>query len=415
MLEGRGAVSLLVACALACSPALAAAQDRPYALVFDSEMTPIAGAIDLLSLQRAAATIEDRWLPPARFDESTPFRRMLGIGYRLGKWFALDLPQDHFLTVVAHEISGHGARLREIGATSIHYRFDAPVPYGDGGGVTEFSGSVLATRADILAVDTGGIEAQNVLADTIGRPALLHGALHYREAWLYLEARLHALRYIRSVSPTSSAGHDVASFLRDFNDGCEPPACVPLDGPALKRRALLILADPLIAYSAYGWAMSYLVRGRTTLGVPMITLAPGIRYLPALAFELTPYGTEWSMAHNIATVGRLTRISVRVGDTGAERAWGVGVLATGLVRRGRVTAGFEGDVWQQPGLDDVPARLQPRTGGRAAATVQLSLAPSGPWQRAALVFQGGYKTDGFVRGERLHAGAVVRAGLSFTP
>jgi hypothetical protein len=45
----------------------------------------------------------------------------------------------------------------------------------------------------------------------------------------------------------------------------------------------------------------------------------------------------------------------------------------------------------------------------------LSLAPSGPWQRAALVFQGGYKTDGFVRGERLHAGAIVRLGVSFTP
>jgi hypothetical protein len=161
--------------------------------------------------------------------------------------------------------------------------------------------------------------------------------------------------------------------------------------------------------------MSYLVRGRTMLGVPMIPLAPGIRYLPALAFELTPYGTEWSMAHNIASVGRLTRISLRVGDTGAARAWGVGVLATGAVRHQRITAGFEADLWRQPELDAVPGQAQSRTGGRAAATVQLSLARSGPWQRAALVFQGGYKTDGFVRGERLRAGAIVRAGVSFTP
>ena len=85
------------------------------------------------------------------------------------------------------------------------------------------------------------------------------------------------------------------------------------------------------------------------------------------------------------------------------------------MRRGRITAGFEADIWQQPELDAVPDRLESRTGGRAAATIQLSLAPSGPWQRAALVFQGGYKSDGFVRGERLHAGAIVRAGLSFTP
>jgi hypothetical protein len=73
------------------------------------------------------------------------------------------------------------------------------------------------------------------------------------------------------------------------------------------------------------------------------------------------------------------------------------------------------DIWQQPELAATPDRLQMRTGGRAAATAQLSLARSGPWQRVALVFTGGYKTDGFVRGERLHAGAIVRAGLSFTP
>ena len=123
------------------SSSVAAAQDEPtYVAVVDPHMTPAAGTTDLLTLERVLAGVEDRWLPPLRFQESTPLTRALGIGYRVGKWFALDLPQDHFLMVVGHEVFGHGARLREIGAEPISYQFDAPIPYGAGGAVTSFNG-----------------------------------------------------------------------------------------------------------------------------------------------------------------------------------------------------------------------------------------------------------------------------------
>ena len=41
---------------------------------------------------------------------------------------ALDMPQDHLLMVVAHEVFGHGARFRELGDGRIRYGFDAPHP-----------------------------------------------------------------------------------------------------------------------------------------------------------------------------------------------------------------------------------------------------------------------------------------------
>src|SRR5262249_61250179 len=111
--------------------------------------------------------------------------------------------------VVGHEIFGHGARLREIGATSVDYSFDAPIPYGPGGAVTSCNGNVAATRADVLAVDTGGIEAQNVLADHIARDALATGAIGYRASWLYLASRLDGLPYIRSASARAAPRHGV--------------------------------------------------------------------------------------------------------------------------------------------------------------------------------------------------------------
>jgi hypothetical protein len=406
------AVALVASC-----PRAAAAQDgREYVAVVDRDMTPAAGTLDLFTLQRIAGAFEDRWLMPSRFDESTRAKRALGIGYRFGKWFALDLPQDHFLMVLGHEVFGHGSRLREIGAQRVSYSFDAPIPYGGGGAVTSFNGNVLVTRSDALAVDTGGIEAQNVLADHIVSQALRAGAIDYRASWLYLESRLDGLRYIRSVSPRSSPGHDVRSFLLDFNDGCDPPACTPIDAATLKRRAWLMLGDPMLAYAGYAWGASYLVRGRTSAEVPMIPLPYGVRYLPALRFEMTPYGTALTTEHDVVRSGRLTRLSVGVGDTGARHAWDVGVTAIDLLRHAR----FRGDVafsfWNQPALDATPDAQTFNFGGRAAATVRVPLGShAGATGRTSVLVQAGYKSDGFVRGERLHQGPILRVGVSIRP
>ena len=402
-------VAVLAAAAVACSSRAAAAQDgRPFTVVFDRGMTPAAGTLDLLTIERAAAAAEDRWLPPAPFDQSTWLKRSLGIGYRFGKWFGLDLPQDHFLMVVGHEVFGHGSRLREIGAGHIKYGFDAPIPYGRGGAVTEFEGDVLVTRADVLGIDTGGIEAQNTLADHIGRQALAAGGLPYREAWLYLESRLDGLRYIRSVSPRSSEGHDVRAFLEDFNDECDPPACTRISASALKRRANLMLADPMLAYAAYTWAVSYVFRGRSVSTLPMIPLPHDVRYLPALHFEMTPYGTAVTTEHSFVRDRRLTSISVGIGDTGRRRGWDIGIVATDVVRTARLRGDFVVMLWQQPSLDSSPNAQLFSTGALGAATAQI------PFKRASLLLQIGYKSDGFVRAERLHAGPIVRAGLTVT-
>jgi hypothetical protein len=407
----RLAIAIMLALLGASARPACAQDDRPLVIVADRDMTPAAGTIDLLTVQRVLVTVEDRWLPPARFDESTRVKRGLGIGYRAGKWFALDLPQDHFLMVVGHEIFGHGARLREIGAHGVQYGFDAPIPYGAGGAVTEFSGDLPVTRADALAIDTSGIEAQNVLADHIGREAVAAGAVHYREAWLYLESRLDGLRYIRSVSPRSSPGHDVRSFLLDFNDQCDPPACEPLDAATLKRRALVMLGDPMLAYAGYAWAAAYMVHGRTTGPVPMIPLSGDLRYLPALRFEMTPYGTAVTTDHTIVRHGRVTTVAIGVGDTGAARAWDVGVISGDVLRGSRLNVGASIRLWRQPELDAPPNAQAMKTGILAVGTLRIALPASVASGRAGVLVEGGYKSDGFVRGERLHAGAIVRAGV----
>ena len=106
----RAELTLVSLAALLTLPSAAVAQTAlPASVVVDRDMTTAAGVADVLAVQHLLASVEDQLLP-VRLSETTPAKSALGIAYRIGKWAALDLPQDSFLMVVAHEVFGHGAR-----------------------------------------------------------------------------------------------------------------------------------------------------------------------------------------------------------------------------------------------------------------------------------------------------------------
>jgi hypothetical protein len=275
-----------------------AQESVPRAFVFDSYMTPTAGAQTVLTIHHLMASAEDRWLPRKIGQERTRPALALGILYRTGKFMALDLPQDHFLMVAAHEVFGHGARFRELGEGRIGYGFDAPIPYGPGEAFTSFRGEFPISPLASLNVSASGIEAQHSLADAIAETAVARGRIHYREAWLYFESRLTAMSYILSASPHSDPGHDVADYLDAFEEACTE-SCTPPTRKYVQNRALGALADPLLYYSLYGFAASYIGGANTTAPVPMIPTGVGMRLLPSLGFALAPYGTEWVLRTSI--------------------------------------------------------------------------------------------------------------------
>src|SRR5688572_2974069 len=312
------------------APGLAYAQPPvPHAVVFDQYMTPVAGAQGLLTIQYVLAAAEDRWLPLKIGEERSRPALAAGILYRAGKFFALDMPQDHFFLVVAHEVFGHGARFRELGEGRIRYGFDAPIPYGSGNAFTKFNGLFPVSPLANLNVSAAGIDAQHALADAIAERAVARKRLHYREAWLYFESRMAAVDYMLSASPTSSEGHDVADFLHAFEKACTAP-CSPLTRNYVQRRALFALADPLLFYSMYGLAVSYIGSGRTTGPMPLLPVGGGVRVMPSLGYALAPYGGEWTVRTAFqqeqrarSRERRITGITLRVGDTGASSTFGL--------------------------------------------------------------------------------------------
>jgi len=391
----------------------------PFRVVFDSYMTPAAGAEDLLAAQHISASAEDRWLPLKIGAERSRSTLALGLMYRGGKFLALDIPQDHFLMVVAHEVFGHGARFRELGEGSLRYGFDAPIPYGSGDAVTKFNGRFPISPLANLNVTAAGIEGQHALADAILDRAVARGRLHYREAWLYFESRLTAISYTLSASPTSAQGHDIADYLDEFHIACVAP-CSPLTRNYVQRRSLLGLADPLVYYSVYGFAVSYIGNGSTTGPMPLIPLGRGMRVLPSLGYALAPYGGEYTVRaafqseHRAQQGGmRLANIAVRIGNTGGSSTWGVDGRALDVARLRGLRIGIAANVWRQPHLlaDQTSDALHVGGGIVGTTIVPFPRALRSQWSEGIYV-SAGYKSQGFVPGEQLAGGAVVRAGIT---
>lgn len=410
---------LLALFALAVARAAPAQTSTPYAFVFDAYMTPAAGAENMVSLQYVLADAEDRWLPPRFWTERSRAKRALGALYRTGKFLALDVPQDHMLLVVAHEVFGHGARFRELGDGRIKYGFEAPPPYGSGDAFTSFNGRFPISPLAHLNASAAGIEAQSSLADLISRHAVARGRIHYREAWLYFESRLTGMSYILSASPRSAEGHDPADFLERFETACTAP-CSPLTRRHVQRRALLTLGDPLLYYALYAVGGSYIGSGESSGPMPLVPVGGGVRVLPSLGYALVPYGEEWSVRTAFQTgqreereARRLTSLTVRLGNTGATTTWGASVRMADLLRVKtlRIDAGV--DVWRQPDLlaDQTSAPLRTGAGAGASVVVPLPGFLRSPWSNG-LLLTGGYKAQGFVPGEQLSGGFVFRTGMT---
>ena len=233
------------------------------------------------------------------------------------------------------------------------------------------------------------------------------------------ESRMTAVTYTLSASPTSAEGHDIADYLETFEKACTAP-CSPLTRNYVQRRALLALADPLLFYSMYGVAVSYIGNGTTTGPMPLIPVGGGVRVLPSLGYALAPYGAEWtvrtSFQHEqraLSRERRITRIALRVGNTGASSTWGLSARAADVIRVRRLPIGLAADVWRQPELlaDQTSDALH--VGGGAVATIIVPLPRMlrSRWTQGIQI-EAGYKSQGFVPGEQLSGGAVVRAGIA---
>lgn len=358
-------------------------------------MSPAAGASATVTVGRIIAGIEDRFVPLRLFEEQGKLRRVTNATYRLAKLELFDDPQENWLRVANHELFGHGGRLRELFDGPVHYALPAPPPYGRGGGATYFQLDRNPTVEEILSVTVGGMEANRMAARILAEDALTLGHWHYRDARRYRYAEYDTIRYIRHTHDLEKEGHDVGDFIKIYNQVATDNDEKTLDARTLRRHVLAGFANPMIAYAYYSAYVSYVWGGHAESPVPMIPIG-ATRYLPMVRFQLTSFGTEWVIDNAFVRNGRFVDATIRAGQTIGARTWGVGLQSTRVAVWKQWTFDGEGHLWRQP-----------EWGWEATGTARRRLRSG-----LSIVAQGGYKTDGFLAGERIHQGAILRIGAA---
>jgi len=338
-----------------------------------------------------------------------------GILYRLARLALVDQVVPELDRVVLHEYFGHGARAREFGWPA-SYGIGAPPPLGDGGGHTamDIPRAADVTVTQSLALSSAGMEANDVARDRLARRWVSSGDLTYQEAVRYLLARYDQLGYIYGSG--TGEGDDVEAYAEALNAASGTTVSDPeyASGATFQKQAWVGLLDPLSLYALYGVLAAHVVDGRDTLGVPMLRVA-GLRYLPALGYSLTPVGPEFHSVHRLRAGGRGLTVDLRLGDGRLGRTWGVSAATVDAWRSGRLGLDLRAALWDQPrfSLDgEAGSGSGPRPGGLLSVRARWRFGrPRAGLQLSGLILELGYKTRGYLRGERLDRGLVIRGGM----
>ncbi len=376
-------------------------------------MTVSAGASVAAAAGEALAAAEAAFVPERLVEDRGAARRTANVAYRVLKLAAFDLPQEWWLSVANHEVFGHGGRIRELFDGPIAYRIDAPPPYGAGGGSTSFEPDREPDVAERMAISAGGMEANAVAAGSIARRAFIDGEIAPRAAMRYLAFELDTLAYVWSTGDEPEAeGHDVSGIIGTFNAVAARNGAPVLRARTVRLESLVALANPTIVYAAYG-IVRHVWSGAASAPVPALSIG-GASVLPFARFRLTPFGTEWAVAGHLALPRDRVHAEVSIGRGPGSTPWRVAAAHSRAAPWRGWHVALDGQVWRQPPLQRTPLPLATAMspGGMLRARIERAVVPV--WfsrDRATLLMELGVKSAGYVPGEPLRRGAVIRAGV----
>ncbi len=424
----RTGVAAWLAFGLVLAPVPAVAQaDVAHPIFVDDRGAVATGAASLLGAHDAVTTGLAAVIPARLGAEASAAGKVGGVTYRLARLSLVELPLSLLATVAVHEVFGHGARLREFDYPSVEYVIEAPYPYGGGSGATVYAlpaGRVIPPT-ETAAIATAGIESDALTAHWLAQRWLGRGSLTLGEATRYLLAQLDALGYPLDASDSrmlfgDDDGHDVDRYIGEINAAdAGRPGAEPLTARTVRRRTLLGLVNPNHAFALWAVFGAYLAQGRDRLAVPALRLGGDVRYLPLARYSLTPFGGEYRVDQMFVRQGRGLTITARLGDGKLPGRWGVGAMLSGVTLGSSVAFDAQVDLWRRAAFSLGGSALTPVDEGLAAGAIV-----TGRWLPKAggvrigpyalgLSGQLGYKSAGYVEGERLDRGAVWRVGLVF--
>jgi hypothetical protein len=390
-------------------------------IIFDKQQTQYFGAYNLITLHKALYSFEDKHIRDTLFRENNFLKKTAGFSYRMAKLLLLDAQMDGFMALSQHEVFGHGARFKEFGFEENSFNLNLYPPFGNGSGFAKYGtlnvGFKIPTTQEYMAINIGGVEAEMLLANNIASRILLDNTLHYRQGLLYVITQNNLLLYLwntRYSKPENiSPGNDIVNYINRINFLYPHSADKIYDVEKLSNQSLISLVNPFQIYSAYSILYTYGIKGQKQLKqIPMIKFG-NVRYLPALNYSLTPFGSQYHFINYFRYKTMLFSGDFNLGDNMFNNFYGLSIKGYNIINKKIMTLNFHLDIWNQPDLE-LEKYSTPNSTNKIgeAFKMDLMLRPFDRKNKLGLFVQTGYKTKGYILGEPLAESFILRYGLS---
>lgn len=363
-------------------------------IILDKDFSPLVGSAGLISVWRAYMSLDDHLYPSSQGDTSGYM--MLG---RLGKLALEDVALSTGM-VTQHEIFGHGWRAREFNIPVFKYLVR---PYS---GYTEFQLNKYnqLSPSERIAFTAGGMEADGILAKQLRNRWLDTKSIDEREGHFYLITALDQTLYVMNTRQAGNVDYedDVQAYVQQLNNWFGKPV---LNQRKLRHKERVDFLDPYLWYSLYSMG-HYLLDGTQCFEYPMIPIGD-YQYLPGFRLALAPYGPEYQFINYVRAPDCTLQITLRYSNTGGKNSQGLILETTRLWTADCLSFDGRFDMWCQPELFTQQAHQATRDVGGAASVVARYRIVN----NFELMGQLGYKSTGYMPGEALRRGPIVRAGF----
>lgn len=389
-----------------------------YPLLFDPGLTMRTGAENIVTFHMALSAIEDKFIHTRWFQEKNGLSKIGGVSARFVKYSLMDLPLDYFSIVFGHEYFGHGARYRELDMDNIHYGFDWPPPYGNGGGEASNYESVFISTHEVLSIWEGGMEIHPLINRQIGMHWMATNEMNYREASQYFWSFQILFSYIQDANEDLADGtqdDDPRAYTRiiNANAGYTDVHNLKMSVKDLKSKMMLNAVNPFVVYSLYSIMKTYLWDGSSTNAVPALRFG-NIKYLPALRAGLTPFGVQYHLDNFICYKNMVSLIEISYGDQAFYDSWGgIGIQIQNIYQNQYFALDVNSNIWKQPELQFGLNPTVSKGGGTGGAfSVRGHYNFSDPQSPVSIVVELGYKSIGFLEGYNMDSSPILMAGLA---
>lgn len=382
----------------------------PNLIIFDKDQSQQFGASNLLTIHNLAYHYLGEIVPVKIWDETKFVNKAAGIGYRALRLGVTGFQLDVNTVLFQHEVFGHGARFREFGFKEIQYTFNHFFPFNFGGTAGSGGKTYPVTSYQGLMILSGGVEGDQILSEQLEERIIAIGKFHYRQSLLFLVSRNNLLRYARKDINNSG---DISSYANGLNNLYSHFSQNSTSAKSIFNQALVVLLNPMQLLSILNLGKDYLINGDTKKKeIPFIEFK-NIKYIPSMNYNLTPFGGEFIINNYFSKNEKLLLIRVRKGDNTFANFYGGGIKILNLINKSNFKLNASSDFWVQPeytiGLSNGIKTIDEGLGFMIKSSASYF-----PWidKKIGLYGQIGYKTNGYLMGEMLDKGILLRLGLA---